>query len=153
MTDQAFAAAVRRAFQIWQDVPGSYIAFSYGGLCTNDPFDFRDQVNTVGWGWLFDTAIGITGPSTTHGRFQRQGSAGEYYEADVIVDVRYALSFDDESHYITRVLPVILLHEFGHVVGLDHSSDPCSIMQVTITDRLPVLCAVDENGARVLYPE
>ncbi|HWC30364.1 MAG TPA: matrixin family metalloprotease [Dehalococcoidia bacterium] len=153
MSDAAFAAAVRRAFQTWQDISGSYIAFAYTGLCSADPFDFRDQVNTIGWGWLFSSAIGLTGPSISHGRFQRQSSQGQYFEGDIVIDVRYALSFDDEAEYINRALPAILLHEVGHFIGLDHSNDPCSIMVAVITDNPPVLCAVDMNGARALYPQ
>jgi hypothetical protein len=144
---------VRRAFQAWQDIPGSYIAFSYRGFCENDPFDFRDQVNTIGWGWLFSSAIGATGPSATHGKFQRQSSQGQYYEADIIIDIRYAQSFDDEAEYVNRALPSILLHEAGHFFGLDHSEDPCSIMRAVITNDPPALCVVDANGARALYPE
>jgi hypothetical protein len=154
MTGEAFAAAVRSAFQTWENVSGSYIAFRYTGLCTNDPFDTRDGVNTVGWGWLFSTAIGLAEPNATHGHFLRQSSFGQMYELDMLIDVRFAQSFDDEADYIGRVLPTILLHEIGHFVGLDHSEDPCSIMQAVIAeDGQPVLCEVDANGVRALYPE
>jgi hypothetical protein len=153
MSAEVFATAVRRAFQTWQDVSGAYIAFRYTGLCNSDPFNFRDQVNTIGWGWLFSTAIGATAPSATHGKFQRQSSQGQYYEADIVVDVRYAQSFDDEAEYVNRALPYVLLHEVGHFVGLDHSDDPCSIMKAVITKDPAVLCEVDANGARALYPE
>jgi Matrixin len=153
MTPDQFAQTVRRAFQTWQDVEGSYIAFAYQGICHNDPFDTRDQVNTVGWGWLFSTAIGATAPSATHGQFLRQSSFGQIYEMDIVVDVRYAQSFDDESEYINRALPWVLLHEIGHFIGLNHSTDPCSIMQPVIQDADPVLCEVDKAGARALYPE
>lgn len=152
MSAQAFAAAVQRAFQAWQDVAASYISFTYTGICDNDPFDRRDGVNTVGWGWLYSSAIGVAGPSATHGKFLRQSSFGQIYEMDLAMDIRYAQSFDDESEYVTHVLPNVILHEVGHFVGLDHSSDPCSIMQPVIQDAPAVLCTVDAAGAAALYP-
>jgi Matrixin len=153
MSAAQFAQTVQHAFQTWQDVPGSYVSFSYQGICSNDPFDTRDQVNTVGWGWLFSSAIGVAAPSATHGQFLRQSSFGQIYELDIVVDVRYAQSFDDEAEYINRALPYVLLHEIGHFIGLDHSEDPCSIMQPVIVDAPPVLCEVDRDGARALYPQ
>ena len=152
MTDEAFAAVVRNAFQTWENVAGSYIAFSYTGLCSNDPFDTRDRVNTVGWGWLFSTAIGVAAHGATHGQFQRDSSFGQIYEIDLVIDVRFAQSFDDEADYINRALPAILLHEIGHFIGLDHTENGCSIIQAVFTGA-PALCEVDANGARALYPQ
>jgi hypothetical protein len=152
MSDEAFAAAVRSAFQTWENVSGSYIAFSYTGLCSNDPFDRLDRVNTVGWGWLFSTAIGVAAPGATHGQFLRESSFGQIYELDLVIDVRFAQSFDDESEYINEALPPILLHEIGHFIGLDHTNNPCSIMQ-PVYGGASTLCEVDANGARALYPQ
>jgi hypothetical protein len=71
MSDAEFVAAVRNAFQTWENVSGSYISFNYTGICSNDPFDTLDRVNTVGWGWLFSSAIGAAAPAATHGQFLR----------------------------------------------------------------------------------
>ena len=37
LTDDEFVAIVRQAFQAWEDIPGSFIAFRYDGTCHNDP--------------------------------------------------------------------------------------------------------------------
>jgi hypothetical protein len=149
VSTEVFVSLVREAFAIWEAVPTSYISFAYQGTCDTDPFDSRDGVNTVGWGWLFGAAIGLADPSATHGNFQRQ-SLGQLYEMDLVMDTRYGQSFDNPAEYIGRDLPHILLHEVGHFIGLDHSENECSVMYpVGIGEGL---CSVDVAGVSALYP-
>jgi hypothetical protein len=147
---ERFVSIVRQAFQTWEEVRESYISFSYRGLCRNDPFSNRDGINTVGWGWLFGTAAGLAEPSGSNGHLLRQNALAQLFEMDLIIDVRYAQSFDDPRDYLNRQLPHIVLHEAGHFLGLGHSMDPCSVM-------LPSgigsgLCWADIAGAAALYP-
>ena len=47
----------------------------------------------------------------------------------------------------------VMLHENGHVVGLDHSTAAGSIMQATYGGVQPSLSPDDERGITYLYPE
>ncbi len=150
MTAESFAGLVRTAFGTWESIPESRIAFAYQGLCTTDPLNNRDGVNTVGWGWLYGNAIGLADPSGTNGRFLRQNSTGQLFEVDLVIDIRFAQSFDDPTDYIQRQLPHIILHEAGHFLGLGHASEPCSVMRPSGIGS--GLCWVDVAAAAQLYP-
>lgn len=143
-------ALVQEAFQTWESIPQSSITFAYQGLCPSDPWDRSDGVNTVGWGWLFGSAAGVASWNATHGEFLRQDSFGQFYEMDIIVDVRYPQSLDDPSNYLSRELQHILLHEVGHLIGLGHATEPCSVMGPSGIGS--GLCWVDVAAAATLYP-
>jgi predicted Zn-dependent protease len=72
-------------------------------------------------------------------------------EADVVIDTRYAQSFDDMGKYVDVVLPALLVHELGHFIGLEHTNNPCSIMFPT-ENGVTELCDVDRDAVRALYP-
>jgi hypothetical protein len=150
ISDSGFAQLVQNAFATWQSLPESRISFAYQGLCASDPWDNHDGVNTVGWGWLFGSAIGLADPSGTNGRFLRQNSTGQLFEVDLVIDIRYAQSFDDPADYLQRQLPHILLHETGHFIGLGHATEPCSVMRPSGIGS--GLCWVDIAAAALLYP-
>ena len=142
-----FVSLVQQAFATWEALPDSSVRLAYRGTCGNDP-QVRDGVNVVGWGWLFSTAIGLAAPSSSHGAFIRGGS--QIFEMDVVIDSRYAQSFDNPTLYVANELPHILLHETGHFLGLGHSSDPCSTMYpVGIKSGL---CWIDIAALAQLYP-
>ena len=72
-------------------------------------------------------------------------------EADVVIDTRYAQSFDNVKEYLDGVLPGLLIHELGHFIGLEHNNNPCSIMFPT-ENGVTGLCEVDRDAIRALYP-
>ena len=149
LTPEAFAAKVQTAFAVWTSVPGVNFKVTYQGLCDHDPTDRRDGVNTIGWYRLRGAAIGQLHPSYPAGPAFRDGRA-RMIEADVIVDVRYAQSFDNVAEYLDVVLPGLLIHELGHFIGLEHSNNPCSIMWPK-ENGVTQLCEVDRDAVRALY--
>jgi hypothetical protein len=150
MSGEAFAGQVQYAFQQWQDVSGGWISFAYQGYCDNSPWDDRDGVNTVGWASLFENAVGATGPQMSHSKYLRDGTFGEIYESDIIIDTRLAQSYEDPTYFIQVELPHILLHEAGHFAGLDHSEVECATM-APVGLRFG-FCQDDIDGIRALYP-
>jgi len=104
----------------------------------------------VGWGWLFGSAIGATSVTGTHGKFLRQDTFGHLYEMDIVMDIRFAQSFDDVSYYARTAMPHILVHEVGHFIGLGHSDVSCSVMRPSGVGSA-TLCDVDVAGAVELY--
>ena len=151
LSPDRFAGLVQNAFRRWQDIPNSSIVFAYQGICGSDPWNSGDGVNTVGWGWLFGSAIGLADLNQTNGRFLRQSSTGQLFEVDILIDVRYAQSFDNPADYLDWRLQQILTHEAGHFLGLGHSNQECSIMTPTIR-RVADLCWVEIAAAQTLYP-
>jgi hypothetical protein len=150
LSPQQFASLVQAAFNTWQAIPESNISFAYQGLCQSDPWNNRDGVSTVGWGWLYGAAIGAADVGGTTGRFIRQNTLGQLYEVDILIDIRYAQSFDDPSLFIRMHLPHVLLHEVGHFIGLGHGTNRCSVMFPSGIGQ--GLCSVDIAAAAFLYP-
>jgi hypothetical protein len=150
MTPEAFAAQVQKAFTVWTSVPGVSLKVTFQGLCDSDPANRRDGINTIGWYRLSGAAIGMLHPSYPAGRAFRDGRA-RMIEADVIIDTRYAQSFDNMAEYIDVVLPGLLIHELGHFIGIEHSNNPCSIMWPK-ENGVTGLCDVDREAVRALYP-
>ncbi len=149
MTVQAFANLVQTQFNKWQSLPDSYVTFRYTGLCNNDPSNRNDGVNTIGWGRLSGSAAGVTFPGASQESPYRRSPSGDLLESDVIIDVRTAASVDLAT-YMNILLPVIVLHEEGHFLGLGHSERGCSVM--TPSSLQLEFCDDDAAGVRALYP-
>lgn len=119
-TGGAAAQAVRNTQATWTDVRDSKFAIVDGG--TTDLGQGFDGVNTVGWTSPGELPLSILGLATL------------IYRTDTldIVDADVELN-TDESGWSTEPgggldVESIVLHENGHVAGLDHSGDPTAVM-------------------------
>jgi hypothetical protein len=148
MSGADLAAKVQAAFATWTAVPGANISLTYTGFCDNSPLDLNDGVNTIGFGKLHNDSLGADIGET---REPRQTKT-RMLEADIVIDTRYAQSFDNMSQYLNVALANLLLHETGHFLGLEHTKEPCSIMRPFIDDVIGGLCDYDRDTLRALYP-
>ena len=71
-------------------------------------------------------------------------------EADMALNTRFQWSTNGGSGYD---IETVMLHENGHVLGLDHSTASGSVMQATYATVRRSLGEDDERGVTYLYPE
>jgi hypothetical protein len=111
-------------------------AIRYAGTTTKTA-NKRDGVNTVGWANLGGGTLGITN-YLSNDRFRTDTCASsgvtfaKLYEADVRITTAYRWTAGGggcpcaagSAFYVNAVSE----HEFGHVIGLCHTSTPSSLM-------------------------
>jgi hypothetical protein len=111
ITQLSYKAAVQSAFAAWESVANIdfvEVADSFGS-------DIR-----VGWSM-------IDGPYNTLGVAASMFSAGQMIKAEIAFDVAEAWQ-PSSGEGETVNFYATALHEIGHAIGLDHSSEPSSIM-------------------------
>jgi hypothetical protein len=98
-----------------------------------------DGENGVGWAPLEDGTLGVTiyDPSID--------------EADMGINTRYPWNLGCQELSTSYDLQTVLLHENGHVVGLDHSTDTGSVMYPSYQQADCTLGQDDINGIRSIY--
>jgi hypothetical protein len=133
----------------WSSVPGSDFAMSSGGTTSRCPSIVQecpgpqriDGFNDVGWARLSRGTLGVT-----------WSIIGGTDEADMALSTRVpwhtgcttvAGSFDAQT---------VLLHENGHVAGLDHASSTASVMYPFYQGARCTLDRLDQQAIRTLYP-
>jgi hypothetical protein len=107
-------APLTSALNTWTSVSGSRFAFSYAGQTAAVPGTHDaifDGLNVVGWLDL-DCAQGCVLGLTS--------KDGEHHEVDVILNANPAARLGDGTNG-TVDLETTILHEAGHVAGLEHS--------------------------------
>jgi hypothetical protein len=99
-----------------------------------------DGQNGAGWAALEEGTLGVTvyNPSID--------------EADMGINTGYAWNLGCQELSTSFDLQTVILHENGHVVGLDHSSDINAIMYPSYQQANCSLGTDDINGIRALYP-
>lgn len=98
-----------------------------------------DGESGVGWAPLEDGTLGVTvyDPSID--------------EADMGINTRYPWNLGCQELSTSYDLQTVLLHENGHVVGLDHSDDTGAVMYPSYQQADCTLGQDDVNGIRSIY--
>lgn len=165
MTVSKVVTETRAAFSTWEAPDEIGITFSYRGLTNQEPFEFLDDTNAVGYTptsrmvelGLSRTALAVTSWLT-------QVETGEIVESDIAVNPGY--SWNDDPVRGGWDFRSMMVHEAGHFLGLGHSNVgraedgalltgsaimwPFSFGEGRTTGR--TLTADDIAGASVLYP-
>jgi len=142
----ATEAEVRRGMDDWSEPSCSGLTTAYGGSTTRRPSTY-DGHSTIGWiesGWPFDSnAIGVTQP---------QFSSSRIMEADMSMNgVNFTWITGSGSGSNVNTYSIVL-HEGGHYVGLDHSSERSAIMYFAYSGGIGMMGSDDTAGVCALYP-
>ena len=139
-------AEVRRGMDDWTTPACSGLDTTYSGSTTRRPSTY-DGHSTIGWlesGWPFDSnAIGVTQP---------QFSPGQIMEADMSLNGQHFTWITGSGSGSSVNTYSIVLHEGGHYVGLDHSSERAAIMYFAYSGGIGAIGADDSAGICALYP-
>lgn len=139
-------AEVRRGMDDWTTPACSGLETTYGGSSPRRPSTY-DGHSTIGWvesGWPFDSnAIGVTQPQFSSARIQ---------EADMTMNGQHFTWITGSGSGSSVNTYSIVLHEGGHYVGLDHSSDRGAIMYFAYSGGIGALGPDDTAGICALYP-
>lgn len=155
VTLTGYVNAVRAAFQTWQDVGTSYMAYYYRGeTSTYTPDTSRsDGRNAVGW---TDENLGSALAMTVYW-YSFPGSYLE--EFDIVIErtpgINLRWSTDTPTPSNAYDLQSVVLHEAGHTLSLDHASDPTQVMYYSISNgqMRRQLGEGDIAGITFIYPK
>jgi hypothetical protein len=133
----------------WSSVPRSDFAMSFGGQTSRCPSIVRecpgrqllDGFNDVGWTRLPGGTLGVT-----------WSTIGGADEADMALSTRVPWSTGCINVPGAFDAQTVLLHENGHVAGLDHASSTASVMYPSYQGARCSLGALDAQAIRTLYP-
>lgn len=122
--------AIKRAAQVWNESVGREV-IKIGGWTSTGPSPTPDGVNLIYFQRNWD------GPSNEQARTTIYWSGERIYEADVKVNERDFEFFSGETGEAGKLdIESLLIHEFGHVLGLKHTQIQGSVMQPTLSGAL-----------------
>ena len=165
---------VRTAMSAWTGFSSALIRYSYAGAGTGSPASSNrpNGVNEIEFNDPLQEIAGSYNPSTGgivgQGGFNGVASSNTWtstFAADSAHPQGTFRAYDITEGFMTiqdnvspasgissAALAEIVAHEFGHTLGLGHSSDPTALMYPSITGRGASLRADDQLAARWLYP-
>ena len=149
---------IRDAFDRWEDVPCSYFLFE-----ETEPSSCKDlgmhldrgNINTLYWvtdNWEVDSEHKKNAVALTTVSWDR--NTGQILDADIEFNSEY-FSFGSDGEHAKADLANTVVHEIGHFVGLQHSSDPDATMYAAANPgetSKQTLETDDIDGLCELYP-
>ena len=153
LTAQDTRLATILMYNEWQNISDATITFRYAGDTSQWPSSHCDGTNDIHW--TIPESHGSTTLAVTWSCY----SGGYFIDTDIEIDTdHYGSRWTVNPYSVDIDLPTVMLHEEGHTVGLEHStqgSGTCPVMKPSYTvgtmQRTP--CTDDINGVRYLYPE
>jgi hypothetical protein len=139
----------------WQNISDATIAFRYAGDTSRWPSSHCDGINDIHW--AIPESHGSSTLAVTYSCYYP--STGYFVDTDIEIDTdHYGPYWTVNPYNVDIDLPTVMLHEEGHTLGLQHStqgSGTCPVMKPSYSggsvQRTP--CSDDINGVRYLYPE
>jgi Matrixin len=139
--------ALTNTYSDWSNLPDSAYDISYGADTTRCPslvqecpgVQLKDPYNDVGWLALGGTTLGVTWYTTSDP------------EADMALNTRFTWKNTCGSSGSGYDVETVLLHENGHVAGLDHVNRTDSVMYPSYQSPRCTLYDYDKRSIANLY--
>jgi hypothetical protein len=126
---------IEQAVELLQEAAGGALRIAADGDCPGVGATVGDGYSSVAWSSL---------EGSVAGRALYRVEDGLIDEADVELERDWSTAGDE-------CITAVLMHEFGHALGLGHQDDQDSIMKSN-TDCVPRLSERDADALRHLYP-